>query len=665
MELTKKEKGTDNKIFRPVSVPLVTVDPFFSIWSMSDKLYDDTTRFWTGKRAAMTGVLVVDGNAYRFMGKLRIDNLYYYKELPTIEQIALRVYPTKTEYEFENDILHMTLSFRTPLLMDDLMLMSRPVSYISYTIDFKDGKTHNTRVYFDICSEITSEIQSDIISFRKTRNSVYCGKGNKDVLNHGGDATMIEWGNVHLAMPNARYGAAKQSERCGHFQFGSDLPETMEPCAINEDYPFLYGIREYNGAEQISDFLCVAYDDIYAIEYFHEKIPAFWRKNGDTIEDVIEKAISEYTEINERCDNFDKLLVEDARKISDKYADILSLVYRQVIAAHKLIEKNGRLLFFSKECYSNGCIGTVDVTYPSIPLFLIYNTDLAEGLLNPVFDFVEDEHGWKLPFAPHDMGSYPIANGQAYGINVEVRENNDGHMPVEECGNMLLCTAAICKKKNDYTYAVKHRHYLEQWANYLTDVGYNPDYQLCTDDFTGHLAHNCNLSIKGILGIAAWGDILNKIGEDGDKYIEISKEYAKKWKKNAFCGDRYALSFDNKESWSLKYNLVWDKILDLNIFDKDVAQTEVEYYKTKMNPYGIPLDSRADFTKSDWQIWSTCLTGDRKYRDMVIDAMWRMICEMKSRLPFSDWYWTSKPDMRGFANRTVQGGLYLPMLKFS
>lgn len=43
--------------FRPVSIPLVTVDPFFSIWSFNDKLYEDTTKFWTGKRAAMTGIL--------------------------------------------------------------------------------------------------------------------------------------------------------------------------------------------------------------------------------------------------------------------------------------------------------------------------------------------------------------------------------------------------------------------------------------------------------------------------------------------------------------------------------------------------------------------------------------------------------------------------------
>lgn len=650
--------------FRPVSVPLVTVDPFFSIWSFNDKLYEDTTKFWTGKRAAMTGILEVDNKAYRFMGKLRIDGLYYYKELPEIEQTAVKVYPTKTEYEFENDILHMTLSFRTPLLMDDLMLMCRPVSYISYCVDFKDGKKHDARIYFDICSEITSEVQSDKISFGVTKNSIFCGKGDTDVLKRGGDATMIEWGNVHLAMPDAVCGAAKQSERCGHFQFKTELPESTENCAINEDYPFLYGIREYSSADKISGFFCLAYDDIYSIEYFHEPLKPYWRRNGDGIEAAIDKALAEYEAVNARCDKFDAQLIDAAQKISPKYADIVSLAYRQVIAAHKLVEKDGKLLFFSKECYSNGCIGTVDVTYPSIPLFLIYNPELAEGMLNPVFDFVEGDYGWKLPFAPHDMGQYPIANGQAYGINVEVREDNDGHMPVEECGNMLLCTAAICRRKNDYTYAAKHKRYLKQWADYLTDAGYNPDYQLCTDDFTGHLAHNCNLSAKGILGIAAWGDILNHLGEDGSKYIQTAKEYAAEWKKNAFCGDRYALSFDNKDSWSLKYNLVWDKMLDLNIFDKDIAETEVSYYKTKMNRYGVPLDSRADFTKSDWQMWSTCLTDDKGYQNMVIDAMWDMICKMESRLPFSDWYFTSEPDMKGFANRTVQGGLYLPLLRF-
>ena len=43
--------------------------------------------------------------------------------------------------------------------------------------------------------------------------------------------------------------------------------------------------------------------------------------------------------------------------------------------------------FVSKECHSNGCAATVDVSYPSIPLFLLYNPELVRGMMRPVFKF--------------------------------------------------------------------------------------------------------------------------------------------------------------------------------------------------------------------------------------------------------------------------------------
>ena len=157
---------------------------------------------------------------------------------------------------------------------------------------------------------------------------------------------------------------------------------------------------------------------------------------------------------------------------------------------------------------------------------------------------------------------------------------------------MLLCVAAVCKAENSIEYAVKHKEILTRWTDYLVSVGWNPENQLCTDDFAGHLAHNCNLSIKGILGIAAWAKLLGQMGEkeQEQKYRAEAEKLAREWEKAAFDGDHYRLTFDGEGTWSLKYNLVWDTLLDLNVFDRKVAETEVKYYLTKMNPYGIPLD---------------------------------------------------------------------------
>ena len=153
--------------------------------------------------------------------------------------------------------------------------------------------------------------------------------------------------------------------------------------------------------------------------------------------------------------------------------------------------------------------------------------------------------------------------------------------------------------------------------------------------------------------------------EEGEKYLSEARDLAKQWKEKAYDAKTgyYRLAFDQPETWSVKYNLVWDKLFGLDIFDKDIFETEVSGYLTRINRYGLPLDCRKDYTKSDWQMWSTVLTENKEYEQAIIDAMWTCMDEIRERVPFSDWYNTSTPHMVGFQNRTVQGGLFINLLK--
>lgn len=646
--------------------PLITCDPFFSVWSPYDELNEGSTRHWTGALHPMTGIIVIDGVTKVFMGSLKHNPNANPINVETIKQNDVKVTPLKTIYTFSDDSVELEVTFMTPLIPDDLKLLSRPVSYISYKIRSIDSKTHNCLVYIDASALLAVDKAYESVTFHKTDISVCCGRGEKDILAKSGDDQRINWGYLHLAAPSGRIGAVNEWSKvqtyCGTESVKCDL---IQKTVWADEYPVLYYKNDYEVSnEPVSGFVCIAYDDIHSLEYFGKKIDAYYKKDGDTFSAVLKDAVESFEVISKRVDEFDNKLISRAEKVSEDYAKVVSIAYRQAVAAHKLAWDGNEAIFVSKECFSNGCAATVDVTYPSIPLFLIYNPNLVEYMLNPIFKLI-DEGKWSFKYAPHDVGQYPLLNGQVYGL-IAGEQQESSQMPVEECGNMLLCVAAACRAKNDTAYAKKHFDVLKQWADYLTEFGYNPENQLCTDDFAGHLAHNCNLSCKAILGIAAWGMILNMMNhnDEAEKYTSKARELASKWKKDAYDNGHYRLAFDKEESWSIKYNLVWDKLFGLDIFDKDVFKTEISYYKTKINKYGLPLDCRSDYTKSDWQMWSTVLDDDKEYTDAIVSAMLNMLANAPERSPFSDWYYTSTAIQRGFQNRTVQGGLFINMLEF-
>lgn len=643
--------------FRPSAVPLLVFDPYFSIWSFSDNLYDEPTRHWTGAKNAMVGLVRCGDNVWRFMGKIA-DREYYYCEPDTILQTGLKVNPTITEYTFQNDELKLIVRFINPLIADDLKLMSRPVGYIEYEAYSKSNE--DVEVYFDISSEACVDDYQKCVKLYEGENGIYCGNCEQKILNKKGDDVRIDWGYLHLLDKDAYFCNAFTGRN--EFVLGKceKKYKAGDELSIYSDNPAMAVVKKGNSGR-----IAIGYDDLKSIEYFGRQLDAYYKVDGDTFDDVCIDSISNFEKIKEKCLEFDEKLINMSKKISNKYEDIMSLSYRQAIAAHKLCFDEKGLVFISKECFSDGCAATVDVTYPSMPLFLKLNPELVTGMLRPIFEFAKMDL-WNFEFAPHDVGIYPIIDKQSYGYEKDDPEwILSRQMPVEECANMLICVYAVCNAVGSKEYANANRELLIKWGEYLLKHGKIPENQLCTDDFNGHLDKNCNLSIKAIIGLYACGEMF-----DMPEYKEKAKEYALWWKENAKEDDHYKLAFFADNSWSIKYNMVWDKIFGFGLFD-DVYKTETDFYITKLLPYGIPLDSRGTVAKNDWIMWAAAMCDTADKRDKIIESVWNMINETKTRVPIPDHYdaktgmqecWAEYYTWQGFQNRSVVGGFAVLLL---
>lgn len=781
--------------------PLITHDPYFSIWSFGDKLNGSPTKHWTGSNQSLTGLLKVDGKVYRFLGdqeesyitvlpasdekayavkyresapaagwekntfadadwktgtapfgdgqattqwktkdlwtrrtftltqtgfnnlKLKImhdddvevylngQNIYscqcfngkfinvpvddkilkkgenilaihvknntggqwidagliYEKQVVAMQNVLnakqtdVKLNATQTSYSFECGSVNLDVNFTSPLLMNDLDLLSRPVSYVTFKLKAKDGKKHDAEVYFGTSSDLavntpTQEVTAKKGSLNNGMSILRAGTTAQPLLKKTGDDVRIDWGFVYIAAPQktgarqyiSAFDGAQQA-----FVIGKTVPAvtTGKKLVLSTVVPF-----SLNGTTVVEKDLLIAYDDLYSVQYFGQNLRPWWNSKGDqTIEQQLKLADDQYAAVMAKCAAFNSTYHEANLKAGgEHYAKLLDLTYRQAIAAHKLVKSNdGEILFLSKENFSNGSINTVDITYPSAPLFLVYNPDLLKGMLNGIFHYSESGK-WKKPFAAHDLGTYPQANGQTYGED----------MPVEEAGNMVILTAAIAKVEGNAEYAKKHWATLTTWAEYLSREGLDPANQLCTDDFAGHLARNANLSVKAIVALGSYGMLAEQLGqhETAVKYKTMSHDMAQKWLKMADDGDHYTLTFDNKGTWSQKYNMVWDKVLKLEIFPKEVYKKEINYYLKKQNSFGLPLDSRKTYTKSDWIMWTATLADNQADFLKFIDPIYKYAIETPTRVPLSDWHETTDGKQVGFQARSVVAGYAIKLL---
>jgi hypothetical protein len=652
---------------RPPAVPLVAYDPYFSIWSMADKLTDENTKHWTGTEQPLTGLVRIDGTNYRYMG------VRPRRGIPAMRQVSVSVTPTHTAYTFNDAGVSLILTFFTPAFPEDLDLLSRPVTYLTWDVIALDGKSHDVSLYLDVDPVLAVDTGDQQVTWSRARTGsltvLNAGSRDQRVLDRSGDNLRIDWGYFHLGIADGQQALLANIAdpvmsfiEKGTVPTSDDLEMPKEASRNNAAHLTVVFPMANVGSQPLNRHVLLSYTQRYAIEYLNRKLRPYWQRNGQTPQEMLDAAEQQFLELEKRGKQFDKELSTDLQRAGGKpYAQLATLAYRQTLAAHGLAaDMDGTPMLFPKENFSNGCISTVDVLYPSAPFFLFFNPKLLEAQLKPVLEYAALPR-WKWPFAPHDLGTYPLANGQVYGGGERTEENQ---MPVEESGNMLILLDALGQKQGNWQLAQQYWPQLAKWAGYLRAKGLDPENQLSTDDFAGHLAHNANLSIKAVEALAAYADMARRLGKSvvAKDYSDTAKEMAKQWEQMGSEGDHYKLAFDKAGTWSQKYNLVWDQLLGLNLFPARVRQTELAFYLQHLNRYGLPLDNRADYTKLDWEVWTATLAENTDQFNTLMMPIARWVNETPSRVPLTDWYDTKDGKQMGFQARSVVGGIFIKAL---
>lgn len=641
--------------------PIFVKDPFFSLWAKSEILTEENLVFWHGEEKPVYGFLRQGDKTLCFMGK---QNRY-----PNMRQVDFGVSAFETFFEFESDDVRLKVSFLSPLLPDNLEILSCPTCYVHYEIEGSGEYEVIFAVDERICfNTVGNEQKSEPIRFGVMkildREAGFFGLLRQSPLSHSNDEVGADWGYYYLLGDNAE--------------------------VVEDGGRRFLTAKNFHKGNSKGKFI-LAFDDLCSIFYYGEWLKGYYFAEGKNIVDAIKFSDVNFEEIKGKCDAFDENLRFEGKKYGKEYISILYASLRQSMGGHKLVKDGkGRILWLSKECNSDGCIATVDVTYPSMPIMLKYNPLLLKGALTPIFDFARMDVWADNLFAPHDAGIYPYCFGQFYAaINQQnkynpdlflrsfaspenavmfylfPKENNvyefDKQMPVEECGNMLIMSYAYYKYSGDLAFLKENADLLFKWADYLMTKGAIPDNQLCTDDFAGHLAKNVNLSIKATCGLKCAEMISSAIGAVNEKYGESAKEFARLI--NEFDKmQAIPLTFNDENTYSLKYNMAMDKLLGLGLFDKRIYEKETKYYNSVMNNYGTPLDSRKEYSKTDWMLWCAYLVPDGEYANRVICAINRFLKETPDRVPFSDWIETVSGKYNMFRNRTVQGGTFILLL---
>lgn len=658
--------------FNPASIPLAVRSPYLSAWLAQGPgaaLNDAWPSFWTGSIVGWAGFVKVDGTAYSFLGSPNVPGATFSKAVQKKSSFT----STQSNFILSAGPIDITVNFLSPIEPNDLVKQSIPFSYMAVSAASTDGKAHSVQVYSDISAEWVTGDNGLLANWTTTTGSIITHQvqlQSQNVFTEVNDHT--QYGSAYYSTLNtasATWQSGSDATVRAQFVNNGRLPNTADTNfrAVSNNWP-VFGLAHDLGSITSAStpvIFSIGHVRDPAIKYiaaggtFQSRSLLFWSQ-FTSVSSVISTFLNDYAAALSRAQAFDTKVNNDATKISTDYAAIVALSLRQALGAIEItISKNADgsyntndVIVFMKEISSDGNVNTVDVIFPAWPTLLYANPLLGKYLLEGLFRY-QATGQYPNKWSVHDIGSsYPNAVGH--------NDGRDEAMPVEESGNMIIMALSYAQRTGDNSHLTQYFKLLDQWTQFLISDSLIPASQISTDDFAGPLANQTNLAIKGIIGIKAMSQISSRLGNtaESQNYSSIASNYVSSWQSLAMAtgGKHLTLSYGNANSWGLTYNLYADKLLKLNLFPQSIYELQTAWYKTVKQPFGVPLDTRHTYTKSDWEIWTAGIMTDTAGRDLFISSVKAWASDGLSSQPFGDWYETTNGQPNGFRARPVVGG---------
>ncbi|ORY17157.1 glutaminase GtaA [Clohesyomyces aquaticus] len=657
---------------RPPSLPLAVKSPYLSTWFPAGSsggngghLPGQWPTFWTGQITGWAGLIRVDGNVFTWMGNT--------KDIKTADQVAYEYTSTRSVFTLAVDgKVSMKITFLSPLTPKDLKRQSLIFSYMQVEVTSMDGSNHDVQLYTDISAEWVSGDSNDVAQwdFGTTDGISYHKVWKQTQMLFSEKNDQSEWGNIYYATDSTSgltYQSGADTDVRGAFAKSGKLANSKDNNfrAINQNWPvFGYAIDLGSvGSTATSILFSIGLCQEQAIQFLGKDglvvLPSLWKSYfSDDVSALsfFHKDYSESSKLSTQLD--DKISTDSIAVAGQDYLTLTSLAARQAFGAVQLVGTSDKTYLFLKEISSNGNTQTVDVVYPASPIFMYLNPELLKLLLDPHFENQESGH-YPNKWAIHDLGThFPNATGHPDGL--------DEAMPLEECGNNLIMVLAYAQRSKNTDYLKQHYPILQQWAEYLVQDSLYPQDQLSTDDFAGHLVNQTNLALKGMVALEAMSQIASLVGEtdDAKNYTTIAHDYITKWMdlgNNKNDNPPHSiLNYNNPNTHGLLYNLYNDRLLGTKLVPDSIYKQQSDFYPTIKGSYGVPLDTRNQYTKSDWEIFVAAI-AETETRDMFIQDLVKWVNETPTSKPFTDLYETATgafPAGIEFKARPVMGGMF-------